>query len=323
MFGQQPKNPGSYRYAIVLAIISILLATMSFAEGSGWMVSHLPLEETITGISFPTTKIGYLSTSGGKVGISRDNGVSWDAYQITGAPPLEDVFFRTADTGLAVGRSGAIYRTVDGGQNWEDRSLKDTSLWLTSCVFLTDSIALVAGFVPQDPQPGVLYRSTDGGKRWDSVAVMGTGFGELFYTKGVPVCFQSYGKLHYSQDRGKTWQTLETVNGRPGRATAISGNTGIICGSSAMLAISSDRGATWQLMKVDYATNFTSVVLLDEKTAYLAGTRGILLYTQDGGKTWSRDEEMARAVDLADITIAGNTIFAVGAGGYIYHKQIK
>lgn len=324
MFGQQPKNLSVRRVALVSLITTMLLAAMSFAQEFRWLEARLPLNETITGISFPTAKVGYIVTSGGKYGLSRDGGRSWDAFQIQGAPILEDVFFRAKDTGLAVGRNGKIYRTINGGVQWEDRSLKkDTTAWLTSALFLNDSVALVAGFQPTEGQPGVLYRSTDGGKQWDSVAVSGMGFGELFYTKGLPVCFQSFGKLNYSQDQGKTWKQLSTIDGKPGRATAFFAKTGIICGNGGMLAISNDRGATWATFEGKVPVNFTSAVMLNDDTGFVAGSSGMVMMTKDAGKTWDRMKGLEGGVDIVDITLVDRTIIAVGASGTIYSLPLK
>jgi photosystem II stability/assembly factor-like uncharacterized protein len=300
----------------------LVLLSFCSAMAQDWKATKFPINETITGIHFPTANRGYLVTSGGKYGVTRDGGKYWDVYQIEGATALEEVWFKSSDTGLAVGRQGRIFRTIKSGDEWENRSLKDSTVWLTSGIFLTDSIAIVTGLKPGSNMEGVLYRSTDGGKTWIKLDVPGMGFGELCAGKGIPVCFQSYGRLNFSTDRGASWQSLSTTSGKPGRATAFYNNTGIICGNDAMCAISSDRGKTWTPVPLEGGASLTSAVLFNDSLGYIAGTGGVLMVTQDGGKSWKKDGPLPEPVDIAKLAIAGNKLFAAGANGFVFYRPL-
>ncbi len=316
----QTKNRRHLNSPIVTLFCLLLLATGLQAQD--WKASKFPIEETITGMHFPTPSLGYLVTSGGKYGITRDGGKYWDLYTIAGARALEDVYFKSKDTGLAVGRFGQIYRTVDGTKQWEDRSIKDTTVWITSAVFLNDTIALATGLKPSENLSGVLYRSTDGGKKWEKSAVTGMGFGELCLAKGLPVCFQSFGRLNYSTDKGATWQFLTTVSGKAGRATAFYNNTGIICGNEVMCAFSRDRGKTWTTVPLEGDAALTSAVLVDDSLGYVGGTGGHLMVTRDGGKTWKKDGPLPQPVDIAKLTIAGDKLFVGAANGFVFYRPL-
>ncbi|MBK7143106.1 MAG: hypothetical protein IPH75_13615 [bacterium] len=322
MTNRQTKNR-LHRTPFVLITLLLCLAAGNLSAAQ-WRAKRVPLEETIAGICFPSSQIGYVVTSGGKYGATYDGGESWTVFSISDKAVLEDVFFRTNDTGLAVGRRGQIYRTIDGGKQWEDRRLKDDSTtWFTSALFLTDSIALATGLTPGANMDGVLYRSTDAGITWKKLDITGMRFGELFVGKGVPVCFQSYGKLHYSTDMGATWQSLATVSGKPGRSTAFYNNTGIICGSDAMCAFSSDRGKTWTSVPLEGEAALTSSLLISDSLGFVAGTGGHILATRDGGRTWKKEVPLPVTVDFADLASNGKRIFAVGASGFILFREIK
>lgn len=311
----------SKNHSLCLAAGLVLLSFCA-AVAQDWKATKFPINETITGIHFPTAKRGYLVTSGGKYGVTRDGGKYWDVYQIEGATALEEVWFKSSDTGLAVGRKGKIYRTFDSGNKWEDRSLRDSTVWLTSGVFVTDSIALVTGLKPASNMAGVLFRSIDAGKTWSQVDVSGMGFGELCVAKGIPVCFQSYGRLNYSTDMGATWQSLSTISGKPGRATAFHNNTGIICGNDAVCAFSSDRGKSWKTVPLEGGASLTSAVLFDDSLGYVAGTGGVLMVTRDGGKSWKIDGPLPESVDVAKLAVAGDELFVAAANGFVFHKQV-
>jgi photosystem II stability/assembly factor-like uncharacterized protein len=320
MLVRQTKNRLLLSFLLVTCIS--LLVFNETTQAQEWRATKIPFDETITGLSFPTPTVGYFVTSSGKYGITKDGGKYWDVFRFLTEVGMEDVYFKSKDTGLAVGRNGMIYRTIDGAVNWEDRSLIDSIPWLTSGLFVNDTIALVTGLKPGTNLEGLLYRSIDGAKKWQKVEFAGMGFGELFAAKGVPVCFQSYGKLNYSTDLGKSWQSLETVGGKPGRATAFYNNTGILCGNDAMLAFSQDRGKTWMPVPTQGGAMLTSVVLVNDSLGYVGGTGGHIMVTKDGGKTWKKETPLPETVDVAKLAIAGNRLIVACAGGFIFNKPI-
>ncbi|MCM2271778.1 MAG: YCF48-related protein [candidate division Zixibacteria bacterium] len=320
MSPRQTKNRRSLTLLLATAI-SLLGLAMS-AEAQEWRATKIPFDETVTGLSFPTSDIGYFVTSGGKYGITKNGGKYWQVYRFLDPFSMEDVYFKSKDTGLAVGRNGMILRTVDGAVNWEDWGPVDSTIWFTSGIFVNDTVALATGLKPGTNMEGVLYRSVDGGKKWELVDITGMGFGELFKAEGVPVCFQSFGKLNYSTDQGKTWQSLSTVGGKPGRATAFYNKTAIICGNDAMLAFSQDRGKTWAQSTTEGGANLTTVILVNDSLGYLGGTGGHVMFTEDGGKSWKKEKPLPEMVDVAKIAVAGDRLIVACAGGFIFNKPL-
>jgi len=79
-----------------------------FADSlNGWAVGGDP-----AGIGDNTTQ---------RIAATRDGGKNWeiqlDEYLFP-FQPLEDVSFHNKDNGIAIGKSGGIFRTSDGGENW-------------------------------------------------------------------------------------------------------------------------------------------------------------------------------------------------------------
>jgi len=317
---QQPKNGSSLLTAllITLALPSLLTAA------DEWKELPFPVRETITGMSFLSPGFGYVVTDGAKYARTTDSGKTWNVYTLAkDDPPYDDVFFLNKDTGVICGQRGFVARTSDGCKNWTRTFWGDTTIWFTSVVMLGGDAAVLVGLIPGDLK-GVLFRSSDAALNWRQVPDSGLGFGELFYRKGDPLCFQSWGKLHYSTDSGKTWSTLKTASGKTGRATAFYGQTGVICGNMAMIATSSDRGRSWNPVSLDKPEiNFTSVALVDEKTGYIAGTGGTVMRTVDGGKVWVPEVVLKDPVDFACMTLVGDYLYIGGVDGVIVRKKVK
>ena len=61
-----------------------------------------------------------------------------------------------------------------------------------------------------------------------------------------------------------------------------------VCGADEMLARSDDGGATWQVKhQKPGADVLLTVGILDDKTVYAAGTNGDMIWSGDGGETWT------------------------------------
>ncbi len=317
----QPKNRPCFIAALVLTLIlpSVLVAD------DKWTEIPFPLRETITGISFVSPSLGYVVTDGAKYLRTNDSGKTWKGYTIgKDDPRFDDVFFLNADTGVICGQRGFVATTLDGCKTWIRTFWGDTTIWFTSVAMLGGGPAVLVGLMPGELPKGVLFRSRDNGMNWTQLPDSGFGFGELFYRKGDPVCFQSYSKLHYSVDSGKTWSTLNTSSGKTGRATAFYGQTGVICGNSAMIATSKDRGRSWSPVSLpEQEVHFTSVALVDKLTGYVAGTKGTVMKTTDGGKTWEQETVLEDPVNFSCMKLVGDYLYIGGVDGVLVRKKVK
>ncbi|MFZ1684477.1 MAG: YCF48-related protein, partial [Candidatus Zixiibacteriota bacterium] len=160
-------------------------------------------------MSFYSPDSGYVSLAGAGYGRTFDGGKSWKIYTVRKGQDsaFEDICFVSGDTGIICGRFGMLYRTVDGCKMWESIWLPDNDKtpWLTSVALMHGGGGVMVGLKPGQPPTGVGYRTEDAGKTWSKIDVKGLAFGEIFYRPGEPICFQSWGRLNYSIDQGKTW----------------------------------------------------------------------------------------------------------------------
>ncbi len=105
--------------------------------------------------------VGY-----GIVTRSKDNGATWQQRNIDG-DFFRSVHFPTASVGYAVGSSGTIIKTTDGGENWS--KLRDGSSHFVStepfkAVFFTSE---KNGYIVGDK--GLFWYTENGGDDWEQV----------------------------------------------------------------------------------------------------------------------------------------------------------
>ena len=307
-----------------ISIILALLILRSAAASQGWQVVNSPFEDNITGICSVHPDTFFIVTNKGNCGRTYDAGKSWQVVPVAADVHLEDVSFADSKLGVGCGRSGALYRTVDGGSTWESISLTDTIPWFMDVEMFNAQTGLVIGMTRDSVSPlqGLAFRTTDGGRSWKKQKMLGLGYSEILYRPGGPVYLLSFGQLNYSHDLGKSWKSFKTVEGMAARTVSIFGKTGVLAGPNGMCAFSSDTGKTWTKLDQWSDKIYIAAEMIDEKVGYIGGARSTIMRTPDGGRTW-KAELMARSFDVLDMCLIGDRLFAVGSKGGIIAKKVK
>lgn len=97
------------------------------------------------------------------------------------------------------------------------------------------------------------------------------------------------------------WHTVD-LQGRPLNITA-NGDVFWACGADELIANSTDGGKTWDVRHlVKNGALLLTIGAASEKVLYAAGTGGTLLFTRDGGTTWTRMSVPASVVYAASFS---------------------
>lgn len=113
---------------------------------------------------------------------------------------LRDIYFLDDSYGVAVGDTGTVLLTANGGTTWSQINL-DTKKTIASVLILgVDTFLVAAG----DYFDGDIYRTTDGGNQWVRVD------GAIELAKNVSSFFALNSKnILHSENRGLTWQPTD------------------------------------------------------------------------------------------------------------------
>jgi photosystem II stability/assembly factor-like uncharacterized protein len=279
-------------------------------------------------------RIVYVGAAGGGLWKTTNGGVTFkpvfDRYnQSIGAVALdpqkpETVWVGTGEVWVrnSVSAGNGIYRSADGGENWQFLGLPESERIARIAVDprKSDTVyAAVLGALWGDSEHRGVYKSTDGGKSWTKVLYVNPGTGaadlaldpqepDILYAamwqfRRQPWTFKSGGSgsgLHRSADGGKTWKQVkeglpEGELGRIGLALAPSRPStvyAVVEAKKTALYVSGDTGRTWE--KVSDASVlgdrpfYYSRVLVDPadyKRVYKLGS--YLSSSSDGGKSFS------------------------------------
>ncbi|HAD98076.1 MAG TPA: hypothetical protein DCG19_11765 [Cryomorphaceae bacterium] len=216
---------------------------------------------------------------------------------------VEDLSIRDTKNLLVCDGGGYIYRSSDGGQNWD--TVFTSRYYLRSIEWLNDSVAFCGSL------DSSVFRTTDGGATWTDITsnlprvpkgICGMDVrGNTVYMAGN---FFNDGYIFYSSDGGQSFQE-SSFNGVPPSSLVdinfISTDTGFACGglrwnnfssATATLYRTVDGGQNWDEIFRDYDTLNTNLgwkIFHDGNYMLMSmerNTAGRFLLSKDRGTTW-------------------------------------
>ena len=223
----------------------------------------------------------------------------------------------------SVGYGDGVYRSRDGGKNWENMGLKNSQHIGKIVVDPRNSnIVYVAAQGPLWNSGGDrgLYKTTNGGKTWKAVLTISqhTGVSDLVYDPRNPdiLYATAYQRrrhvwtlinggpesaIYKSEDAGTSWRKIEkglpeVDMGRIGLAISPV-NPDILyaiietSGKEGGIFRSSDRGETWEKRNdmISTSPQYYQELVCDPQNVYRVYSLDTwTMVTNDGGKTWSR-----------------------------------
>ena len=186
-----------------------------------WQQAQVPVTSQLTGVYFPTPKVGFAVGHEAMILRTEDAGASWQLiHHDLEEAPLLDVYFTSEQTGFAVGGYGLLLTTSDSGKTWQSLidDLPNPEGYHNNAIIQdTEGNLFIAG------ERGKLYRSINAGKHWQELQLDydGSLFGLIATPAGQIIASGLRGNLFMSLDAGDSWQAIQ----HPGEQTL---NTGLV-----------------------------------------------------------------------------------------------
>jgi photosystem II stability/assembly factor-like uncharacterized protein len=183
---------------------------------------------------------------------------------------LYSVYFTSVNTGYAVGLSGTILKTVDGGTTWTTYSSGPIN-WLTS-VYFTDANT---GYIAGEGETGeLILKTNDAGTTWNTIYSGSTDalFSICFPNVNTGYAVGGYGIILKTINAGSTWTTLTSgttaelssvffTDDNTGYAVGYNGNNG-----KGTIIKTINGGTTWDTLSSGTTHPLNSVFFTDANT---------------------------------------------------------
>ncbi|MBK8516278.1 MAG: hypothetical protein IPL55_08315 [Saprospiraceae bacterium] len=283
------------------------------------------------------SKVFYVAAAGGGVWQTNNSGVTFnpifDKYtqcigtvELDPNDPDKTIWVGTGETWTrnSVSIGNGVYKTTDGGQNWEHMGLPNSERISNIIVNPKNSNEVLVGVLGAlwgDSAERGIYKTTDGGKTWKNIFYINpsTGCSELIMDPSNPdilyaafwefrrtaFSFNSGGlnsALYKSTDGGRSWNKIHNgfPSGKLGRITvAVAPSNSSILYSAIEaekpedkgLYKSEDAGLNWKKLNGDFELVvrpfYFSRLVIDPKNPDIILKAGLSGYiSKDGGKTF-------------------------------------
>jgi len=241
---------------------------------------------------------------------------------------ISDFDFIDSNHGWAVGGNmvkagGIIYKTINGGIDWQQIEINCGNL--TQVKFLTTMIGWAIGY------NGTILHTQDGGISWE-LQTSGTteGLLDLHFTdesNGWIVGGERI--ILHTANGGQSWEVQSIAEEGslksvffidPDHGWAV-GEWEIIPNNTYDIIYTSDGGQNWHQSYVTSDFQLNDIYFTDLMNGWAVGHSGTIIYTNDGGETW--EEQVSESVNNINSIqfIDSQEGWAVGGYGAIMHTN--
>lgn len=269
-------------------------------------------------LAIPLSAPGYLSTP--PVGAR-----SW--YWQHPSPQgndIRDASFADGSTGWAVGRSGVILNTSDGGATWTHQR-SNTTAHLAGVSFVSATRGWAVG------DNNTVLRTVDGGMTWTAQALPGSATYNLrsvaFRDADNGILTGSGGVIFYTSNGGQSW-ALATDPIAGAELTDCSWSTATdayIVGANGIILKSTNGGSSWIQQSVNTNAGFNGVSFAPgTETGFVVGNvsdNSWRVYkTTNGGTTWTLLTSNQPVSMFAVHALDPSIVMVVGANGAMWRS---
>ena len=267
-------------------------------RGKTWEIQASPTRRALFGVRFVSALNGWINGSYGTVLQTRDGGKSWHAQPLDSADHLFASHWLDEFHGWIAGSRGMTKRTIDGGRSWTNLVVPG-DFTFSAITFASASRGWLAG------EFGAIFQTLDGGKSWvkqkspvevsfDSGASQNL-FALLFTAPTHGYAFGLDGLVLKTND-GTRWEIArrrENSNGTNAThhlfaAAAFNGRISV-AGERGTLLQSDPNSDTWRQAGIQIPRlSLNGIAFGKDGFGLVVGNRGLVLRTEDGGKSWQR-----------------------------------
>ena len=306
--------------------------------GITWAIQQYGLEYDLTDVCFVDANTGWIVNgswtypdSTNFILHTSDGGINWvqQTYSLVYGAGLLSVYFVDAHIGYAAGYYNSVFKTTDGGENWQLKIANTGSKVITDIHFVDAN----KGWVTQHRQDlpkvnndgsvgfseeGQILNTVDGGNTWTvqmdtlnaylfGITFLDSSFGfAVGETPANPYGSGSgMGIILGTEDGGTNWTIINTGISMGWESTFkdfcfTNGRNGILVGNSGVILKSSNIGEIWDFKLNGTMNDLRGLAFTNASNGFAVGAAGTILRTTNSGTMWT-SQSSGTSLQLNDI----------------------
>jgi len=216
---------------------------------------------------------------------STNGGTTWTAMDISTSKYFRSIYMVNNNTGYIAGSSGGMFKTTNGGANWDSLPFPSSS----ALIYEVDFVNANTGWASSSSSP-YLWKTTDGGSTWNTQTGPTTSTYCVDMVDANTGWFVgSSGNVRKTTDGGANW-VAQTSNYSSTLYSVVmlNANSGYLCGNSGTLRKTTNGGTDWDTVATPYSATQYSMDWFNMMNGILVGSStGYTCKTSDGGANWS------------------------------------
>jgi len=253
-------------------------------SGNTWSAKRTQsIFQPVYTVSFDKQNTGFAAGDSCVIIKSTDRGRSWNlSSSFIDSSYLLDFGVYDSLYAIAVGSSGVIMLTIDGGVTWQ-RKTSNTSHTLTGVAIVNKSLSFACGYA------GTILKTTNGGESWSSIVLDSIfHFNYIAFDNNKTGYVVYHGKAVFrTTDLGESWTKLPDIpiSTYLYGVSCLDSNRVIAVGTAGTIIKSTNGGQSWISTTYPDKPNLNKVQYIDSMNIAITGEHNIILST-DGGGTW-------------------------------------
>lgn len=239
-----------------------------------------------------TGKIIAVGTNGPTQVILSDNfGETWTPVALSlPTADLRSLHMFDSNNGYAVGSSGKVWKTTDGGHSFEVYAGTTTNQAFNDVNFYNTQYGMTAG------NAGQAWKTTDGGTTWVAMTTLPVAQNSIAMIDSITALIAGSTTVNKTTDGGTTWTTITPGVPIPpiSRIRMRNSSTGYLVGGAGTSQTgyvfkTTNAGDTWTNLNFPFSTTMLYDIEFRSDSEYVVvGYSGGVFHTTNDGGTWTQ-----------------------------------
>lgn len=301
-----------------LAAASVACAPAAHAEVDVLERPAMQSAKAASSVMLAIAQAGKRIVAAGERGIivySDDAGRHWSQASVPVSVSLVGIKFVNEQDGWAVGHSGVVLRTRDGGKTWVKQFDGSRAAKLVAEAVKADRIAPGA-----DPA-----RAAADAERLVAEGPSKPFLDVHFFDEKNGLIIGAFGLIFATMDGGETWQPaldrISAPNDKHLYSIQVAGNECFIVGEQGAVFHASDCGKSFAAVNTPYEGTYFGAIAAGSRAMVVYGMRGNVYWSDDAGASWHKSAIPTPNSITAGLRLKDGALLLTDETGQLYRSK--